>query len=232
MTQEGLDAARLALDQRKVHIDEERLAIEKTRERRESRFFRANLGIIITALISVGTIGVGLLQFFIAQMQETRKEKAEVQSRVDDQRLKVLEFLIKHRGDIFSQDDNVRLQYRTIMIIGLPLNSVATVFQQLSQSTRDGDKIWVPGTTSFRWLPAGNGVDCAGRDIISTNGEIPVLETCNAGFVGRIAVCWDGEKYRNGGARKWCTYKDATPDTCSGGSSPGVAYQCASLVKD
>lgn len=226
---ENSDAEELAIEERKVAIEEGRLTIDKNRDSRESRFFRANLGIIVTAVISIGTVGMGGLQFFLSQKQEALKLQAEVQSRLDDQRLKVLEYLTAHRVDIFSDNDDVRRQYRTIMITALPRDSLGPVFEQLKQSTPQGSQLWAIGTIEYQWRPAGQG-DCAGRDVANSNGDKPKAEICNVGFEGRIAVCWNGAEFRNGSS-KWCTYKVATPDTCTGGSARGEFYQCTSVVK-
>jgi hypothetical protein len=229
MEKDELDVANLVLDERKVKVEEDRLLIDKNRAQREQRFFRANLGIVITALISAGTIAAGALQFFYGQKQELTKLQNEVQSRLDDQRLKILEYLTTNREKIFSDDDNVRRQYRTIMITALPRDSLEPVFEQLRQSTPRGDQIWLVGTIAYQWRQAGQG-DCSGRDVGRSDGEQPLIEKCNVGFEGRIAVCWNGQEFKNG-SNKWCTYKLATPDTCTGGSARGKFYQCTSLIK-
>jgi hypothetical protein len=233
---EELDAAKLALEERRVSLDEQRFQIEKNRAKREGRFVRANLAIIITALVSAGTLAASVWQFSYSQEQEKQKRAleasknaSEIQTRLDDQRLKILEYLSANRAGIFSNDDNVRRQYRTIMLTALPRDSLPGVFEQLRQSTTGGEKIWIIGTITYEWRPAGTG-DCSGRDIGQSIGtEKPVQDKCDAGFEGRIAVCWDGVNYKNGPSR-WCTYKSATPETCTGGSARGVMFQCATKI--
>lgn len=61
MTSEEVETARLTYDERRLRIEEERLAIEKLRVKRESKFVRANIGIIITGVISVLAILSGVL---------------------------------------------------------------------------------------------------------------------------------------------------------------------------
>ncbi len=234
MNQQELDAAKLEIEKRRLSVDEKRIAIEDARAKREGRFFRANLAIIITALISVGTLAASIWQFSysreqenLKQQQDSKKNDADVRARLDDQRIRILEYLSAHRDGIFSQDDKVRRQYRTIMLTGLPRDSLPGVFEQLRQSTPGGDKIWIVGTITYEWRSAGHG-DCSGRDVGRSDGkEVPSQEKCDAGFEGRIAVCWDGGTFRNG-PTKWCTYKSATPETCTGGTARGIIYQCAS----
>jgi hypothetical protein len=100
-----LGARRPTLEEQKfafdTQIQNERLEIEKSRNAREARFFRANLGIVITALVSIGAISASGWQFYFSQVQEQRKQAAELQARIDDQRLKVLEYLSTHRTEFF-----------------------------------------------------------------------------------------------------------------------------------
>jgi hypothetical protein len=77
-----------------------------------------------------------------------------------------------------------------------------------------------------------NGVtDCSGGDVGQTGGMPPPAAGCTAGNIGQIAVCWDGNRYRNtfgeaNGAPPypWCTYKSVR--SCTGGHNLGQSYVC------
>lgn len=251
----SIDAQRLALDKKiqearlalDAKMQDARLVMEVGRERRESRFFRANAAVIITSLVALMTVIISATQFYFAQRQEIEKQryaheqyednirrdaekyKTETTLRIDDQRLKILEYLTANAKDIFSDDINIKRQFRTIMLTALPKESLEAVFKQLHNSIPN-DKIWMLGATISSWHKTGIG-DCPGRDVGSTEGDRPAEAQCNTGFEGRIAVCWNGKDYKNGGARRWCTYKSATPETCSGGTSPGIMYQCSLVIQ-
>ena len=155
------------------------------------------------------------------------------QSRLDDQRFKVLEYLDKNRTLIFSadeKDDVARKQLRAVMLAGMRTETARQLFDQLRRSTPRGEKIWQLGTVVYQWIKAGEG-DCGGRDVLPyTQGLTPKNERCDAGFEGRVAVCWDGKTHQNAGSgnAEWCTYKLITPNACIGGSSRGLMYQCTS----
>jgi hypothetical protein len=239
-----IQEARLALD---TKIQEAGLATEINRDKRESTFFRANAAVIITSLVALMTVIISASQFYFSFRQEREKQNftetqdsanrirdaerysSETTLRIDEERLKILEYLTANSKNIFSDDINIRRQYRTIMLTALPKESVKAVFEQLHNSIPN-DRIWILGPTIPNWNRTGVG-DCGGRDVGSTDGDTPSLARCDTGFEGRIAVCWDGQEHRNGGPRKWCTYKSATPETCSGGSSPGTIYQCSLVIQ-
>ena len=223
------------------------MVMEMSRNKREAKFFRANSAVIITSLVALMTVFISATQFYFSQHQEWEKEqyahqqeddnkrrdaekyKTDTTLRIDDQRLKILEYLTANAKNIFSDDLNVRRQYRTIMLTALPKESVEAVFKQLHNSIPN-DNIWMLGATISSWHKTGIG-DCPGRDVGSTDGDGPAEAQCSTSFEGRIAVCWDGQDHKNGGARKWCTYKSATPETCSGGTSPGIMYQCSLVIQ-
>jgi len=80
----------------------------------------------------------------------------------------------------------------------------------------------------YAWVQVGKG-DCSGRDVkpLSMGSAMPKPDLCNASFLNRTAVCWDGASMKHGGSDKpQCTYKDVAPDGCTGGGSPGYMYQC------
>jgi hypothetical protein len=54
--------------------------------------------------VSIGAIVASGSQFYFSQVQEQRKQATELQTRIDDQRLKVLEYLSEHRTEFFSED--------------------------------------------------------------------------------------------------------------------------------
>lgn len=72
----------------------------------------------------------------------------------------------------------------------------------------------------FVWRRVGTG-DCTGRDLADSNGSTPDDNQAREGYT---AVCWDGGTYRNSG-RVFCTYKNVSPQVCTGGGNPGVMYQ-------
>ncbi len=72
----------------------------------------------------------------------------------------------------------------------------------------------------FVWRRVGTG-DCSGRDVGDSNGSTPDDNQAREGY---IAVCWDGGAYKNSG-RVFCTYKNISPQQCTGGGNLGVMYQ-------
>jgi hypothetical protein len=220
MTPEEIEIERIRIEQKKLEIEEARAA-------REARFFRANMAIIITALVSVATLVASGWQFLHVQGREWETHSQNSQARLDDQRMKILEYLSRYRDGIFSSDPKIREQYRTIMLIGIPRDPLIGVFEQLRQ-TQGGDRMWVVGKIVYEWRPVGTG-DCSGRDVSRSDGLDPATDRCDATFEDRIAICWDGGSFRNG-ASKWCTYKSVTPETCTGGSARGYMHQCVRRV--
>ena len=82
-------------------------------------------------------------------------------------------------------------------------------------------------TGSYKWVYLGIG-DCTGNDVGATqNSSAPDNAKCNASFVGKTAVCWDGSSQKHYGSKNvWCTYKNINADVCTGGGSPGHKYVC------
>jgi hypothetical protein len=79
------------------------------------------------------------------------------------------------------------------------------------------------------WRYVGKG-DCTGRDVqpLSLGSPVPRADLCNASFLDKTAVCWDGSTMKHWGSDKpQCTYKDVAPEGCTGGGTPGYIYRCA-----
>src|SRR4051794_31475577 len=126
----SIEAQRLALDTKiqeaRLDLDiksqETRLATEINRDKRESAFFRANAAVIITSLIALMTVIISATQFYFTLRQQREKDdytqkqdninrdrdnakyNAETAQRVDEQRLKVLEYLTANYKNIFSDN--------------------------------------------------------------------------------------------------------------------------------
>jgi len=80
----------------------------------------------------------------------------------------------------------------------------------------------------YAWLQVGKG-DCTGRDVqpLSVGSPMPRPDLCNASFLNKTAVCWDGSSMKHWGSDKpQCTYKDVVPEGCTGGGTPGYIYRC------
>ena len=83
-------------------------------------------------------------------------------------------------------------------------------------------------TAGYVWMQVGSG-DCTGRDVrpLSMGSAKPKPELCNAQFVNKTSVCWDGSSLKHwGSGQPQCTYKDIAPEACTGGGSPGYMYKC------
>jgi len=81
-----------------------------------------------------------------------------------------------------------------------------------------------------QWRYAGIG-DCYANDVDSTGGNAPDPTKCNAPFLGKTAICWDGAQQKHYGTnRVWCTYKNIGARSCVPGNapSPGYVYECVS----
>lgn len=231
------------IEERRLQLDEERLKIEIARSERESGFFKDNATAIITGLVTLFVAAVSYYQYTKNEENEIVKTKNEITKtqnqkdkdhndntlRLDDQRLKVLQYLTEHKDEIFSSKSEVQRIYRALMLSALPRDSLNSVFDQLHQLAGPNDKMWTMGNIGYEWVSVGIG-DCTGRDVGSTLAtSAPDVLRCSANFEGRVAVCWDGNKFMNG-VGAWCTYKEATPQTCVGGGRPGQMYQCALSV--
>ena len=77
--------------------------------------------------------------------------------------------------------------------------------------------------------------DCNGNDKEFTEGtSLPAEGLCPL-HLERVAVCWDGAKYKNASNTKkdpslpWCTYKTTTHGQCKGGGTPGWMYTCTKI---
>jgi hypothetical protein len=71
--------------------------------------------------------------------------------------------------------------------------------------------------------------DCDGGDVGATTGSAaPDPDRCaSLSDNGLVAVCWDQVSYANPAmAGPWCTYKDRPVSNCSGGSHPGLVFEC------
>jgi len=73
---------------------------------------------------------------------------------------------------------------------------------------------YFPPARTFEWskAPSGPG-DCAAADTMASyTSQKPTKENCTSEDDGTIAVCWDGQEYKNPGNPKndanlaWCTY--------------------------
>ena len=77
-----------------------------------------------------------------------------------------------------------------------------------------------------RWVALGEG-DCSGRDVGSHQaGYAPPDVDCLPDHYGKIAVCWDNQRWRHPNGRAWCTYKSVTVEECVGGGAPGRIWRC------
>ena len=225
--------ARLKFEERKLALDEEmarhRLRLEQERHERESSLLHAHLGVLVTALISIATVILSLVQFYIATMKSDqeaefqhrqRAEEARVQQ--DEWRLNVLKYLSEHREEIYSTDPKVRDQVRTILEATLPHEVLVNVLSELSESSTSAD---AAATWSFdvqhQWVEVAVG-NCEGNDVPpETAGPTPDPKRCDNAFAGEIAVCPEG---------KPCAYKNVQPGDCTDGENPGRIYRCVAEV--
>jgi hypothetical protein len=96
--------------------------------------------------------------------------------------------------------------------------------------TADGKPAKLPALAATKrstsgWTKLGIS-DCTGQDTARSKGnEVPEAALCSKAKKGTVAVCWDGVRFKNG-AERWCTYKDASAQSCKGGTAPGVIYEC------
>lgn len=110
---------------------------------------------------------------------------------------------------------NVKNMFKTATAVSL---SLLTAFSLVAWSG-------VPAIAQDKatWLKVGTG-DCPGRDIGLTNGFTPDDKYAKADYT---AVCWDGSRFTNAGfpGKSACTYKNISPDQCTGGSNLGIMYR-------
>ncbi|MGC4123140.1 MAG: hypothetical protein QM765_52945 [Myxococcales bacterium] len=86
-----------------------------------------------------------------------------------------------------------------------------------------------PAAAGYQWRYT-RVSDCVGNDTASSKGSVPALDRCGAGTVGQTAVCWDGAQHRNPKLNQAaCIYKRTPAQACSGGTAPGVVYECVAL---
>jgi len=225
LQQEDQDSRR-NLEARRLKLDEDeqirKNGIEITRLDREGTFFRANAAAIITAIVTLFATGIAGYQFYLNWTGQTARDVRDIQTKTDEMQLrhnelnlKVMDYISAHLNDIFSKDPDVVLRYRTVLLSTLPADVRAQVFQQLQQSRSPNAKLWVIGKISYRWTQVGTG-DCGGHDVGRSKGSIPDNAFCGPSTEAHVSVCW----------HDWCTYKQATPQSCVGGASPGVMHQC------
>lgn len=83
----------------------------------------------------------------------------------------------------------------------------------------------------YMWEPSGAG-DCKGMDYTQTMGSMPSRNMCNESMAGKIAVCWDNNRYRTEDTRKvLCTYKNISASQCTGGTNIGQMFTCKPTKK-
>ena len=242
LDQEDREAQRKLAEQR-LKLDQEALNqknnIDSIRTEREGKFFRANGAAIITAIVTLFVTGITGYQVYRNQTEQANRDEQEALIKVRDiasrkeeleihrneTYLRIMDYLTAHVSDIFNNNRDVVLQYRTVLLATLPADARTQIFEQLRQSGRPNASVWTLGKTNYRWALVGHS-DCSGRDIASSTGSsTPVGERCGPSVEGQVAVCWNGKEFRNGGA-VWCTYKQATPQSCVGGGAIGEMYQC------
>ena len=227
------DETNLTVEERRLKLDEEierqRLELDKERHRQESSLLRAHLGVLITAIISLATIVLSLVQFFVANLraeQEAearhRQDAATLRAQHDEWRLNVLKFLSEHRADIYSPDPKVREQIRTMLEATLPHEVLVDVLSELAEEAKaSGTGATWEFNITYSWVEIGTG-DCEGSDIPPpTLAPAPVPQRCDESFAGFTAICRDGTG---------CTYKNVKPEHCTGGDEPGKLYACVPEV--
>jgi hypothetical protein len=98
---------------------------------------------------------------------------------------------------------------------------------------------YFPASPRFEWVKAGlPASDCTATDTAATYSSAkPQPENCASADEDTIAVCWDGNDYKNAAnpthnpSSPWCTYKFVRPDHCKDGVNPGVIWTCRAVQK-
>jgi hypothetical protein len=123
--------------------------------------------------------------------------------------------------DVCAQKRTGRINYTTPVIVKPP-------YEQCNATQSDAVRI-VPGR--YEWRNVGGG-DCGGRGNSCSAGGNPDDAECNQRRVNQVAICWNGgwankpnyppRMNCGGDPAHWCTYKNVTPEQCSGGATAAI----------
>ena len=145
----GLEEQKLLLEKEKLNLEQKKFDLEKTKGKGLG-WVNVNFGIIITAMIGIGTIVVSIIQAKIAantaisniEMEHTKtqnnldlereKEKLNESADLRKFQLDITKLLLEHAGEVDSAEDSKIDYYRSVAFSLLPKEYRDPIIRQLA----------------------------------------------------------------------------------------------------
>lgn len=107
-------------EEQRLALERQRLDIEKGRTEMEQKFFRKNVGVLLTAAISVAAVLVSATQIGVAYITKDKEIEINRVTAEKDQELKwkaaLLNYVTANMDSIFSNDKKKQSRYLSVML--------------------------------------------------------------------------------------------------------------------
>lgn len=152
------------LEERKLDLEMERLDLERQKFQLDSRFTQKNLGVVLTAAVSLAAVIVSASQVWVADVNRSRElELANIQkakelelARLEGERrwkLDLTDFLFRNKQAVFSGDQVERERVRNVLLVTFPPEITGAVFEKLEATAPEEEKTtWREARTTLAQL--------------------------------------------------------------------------------
>ncbi len=149
-----MDEKEYEIGKEKNKIESQKLKFEKYKFDNSNKFISKNLGVIITAMLSIATISVSFIQFYKAQttkkieldIEKTRLSMTEVESN-RRYRLDVTKFIMDNSETIFNGTLLEQERMKNVMLASFPPDINERIFANIKATKNDSlsQDVWEQG---------------------------------------------------------------------------------------
>jgi hypothetical protein len=154
MEEDEIRSVQAELDERKVSLEEKKLALDLERDKRSHRFWERNFGVVLPVVVTfIGTM-LSIVTFYTGELN--RKEATKrAQSEADQQntlaaadakqkrRLALLEVMDKHYQDLFSNKPDVAEKISALLLVAFGADEIKDDLDRIAkQAPAETKQVW------------------------------------------------------------------------------------------
>lgn len=147
----NIEEQKLELERQRLEIEKIRTEIEKANAQNEKRIIYKHFGALLTALVTLATVGVSASQIWVAKITHDReieisqiqreKEHDLAQLEMDRRwKLDITNFVAKNQDLIFSKDTEQRKTIRNVLLVTFPPDVTKALFERLERAVSDEEQ--------------------------------------------------------------------------------------------
>jgi putative chitinase len=148
----------LTLDERKLQLEREKFEFEQQKVE-DKGFFNNKFGLAITAIVSVATVVVSVIQLLISERESAAKIRLdrdknghEIEKDRQQFQFDIARLLLEKASDIKTSDPRSVIYIRNVVIATLPLEVAKDISGRMAENSDDPDvkQIWLQGSAAVQ----------------------------------------------------------------------------------